>query len=256
MVSTFFYRFHTFCKILISLYIPDLFSSVSYKNLLRNLDIVGINVLFVTLTTSFFISLVLSLQIVKEFLYLNAVHLVSSILAISFIRELSPILTAIVVIGKVGSFFTAEIGTMVITEQIDSMFVLGINPIKYLIYPRLIALLVMLPLLDLFSLFTSLISSSFICFFLYDISPGFFFSHLFYINIISDCFKSLLKMLIFGFVISMISCAWGLTTVGGSQGVGISTTSSVVTSLISVFLLNFILSYFLFDNLISSFSLL
>ena len=152
-----------------------MFKSLDYKNFLKHLQSVGLDVFFINITTSFFISLVLSLQIVKEFLYLNAGHLVSSVLAISFIRELSPVLTAIIIICKVGSLFTSEIGTMVVTEQIDSLFILGINPICYLIYPRVLSLILMFPLLNLFSLFTSFISSSFICFFLYNISPNFFF---------------------------------------------------------------------------------
>nr|YP_009394272.1 hypothetical protein [Leptosiphonia brodiei]ARW62834.1 hypothetical protein [Leptosiphonia brodiei] len=230
--------------------------SLDFKSFLKSLESVGLDVFFINIITSFFISLVLSLQIVKEFLYLNAVHLVSSILAMSFIRELSPVLTAIIIICKVGSLFTSEIGTMVVTEQIDSLFILGINPICYLIYPRVLALILMFPLLNLFSLFTSFISSAFICFFLYDISPNFFFINLWYSNILFDLIKSLLKVLIFGLFISMISCVWGITTSGGSRGVGFSTTSSVVTSLIAVFILNFFLSYFLFDSLLSAFSIL
>nr|YP_009395318.1 hypothetical protein [Polysiphonia infestans]ARW64298.1 hypothetical protein [Polysiphonia infestans] len=229
---------------------------LDYENLSNSLKSAGLDVLFINMVTSFFISLVLSLQIVKEFLYLNAVQLVSSMLAISFIRELSPVLTAIITIGKVGSLFTSELGTMVITEQIDSLFILGISPIRYLIYPRVLALILALPLLNLFSLCTSLISSSFICFFLYQISPNFFFMNLWYDNILFDLVKSSLKALIFGFCVSIISCVWGITTSGGSRGVGLSTTSSVVTSLLLVFILNFFLSYFLFDNLSSSFSAL
>ena len=145
-----------------------------YKNFLFYIKYAGFDVLLINIITSFFISLVLSLQIVKEFVYLDAAHLASSILALSFIRELSPILTSIIIIGKVGSMFTAEIGTMVVTQQIDSLFVLGVDPVYYLVYPRFLALIVMFPLLNLFSLLTSFFSSAFICFFLYGISPDFF----------------------------------------------------------------------------------
>lgn len=148
---------------------------LDYRNFLYCIQNAGFDVLLINIITSFFISLVLSLQIVKEFLYLDAAHLVSSILALSFIRELSPVLTAIIIIGKVGSLFTSEIGTMVVTEQIDALFILGINPVYYLIYPRFLALIVMFPLLNLFSLLTSFFSSAFICFVLYNISPNFFF---------------------------------------------------------------------------------
>lgn len=162
-------------KIFIFLVNPNIFKLVNYDKLFDQLIVVGPNSLFITMMTSFFISLVLSLQIVKEFLYLNANDLVGSILAISFIRELSPVLTSIIVIGKVGSLFTAELATMVVTEQIDALFVLGINPMYYLILPRILAVTLILPLLNIFSLFTSFMSSAFICSILYTIGPRFFF---------------------------------------------------------------------------------
>nr|YP_009395522.1 hypothetical protein [Vertebrata isogona]ARW64528.1 hypothetical protein [Vertebrata isogona] len=247
-------RFKALLEVSIALVNPVTFQYLNYVNLLKYTHYISLDVLFINTITSFFISLVLSLQVVKEFLYLNAVHLVSSMLAVSFIRELSPVLTSIIVIGKIGSLYTSELATMVVTEQIDSLWVLGIDPISYLILPRVIALLLILPLLNLFSLFTSFISSSFICFILYDINPSFFFTYLFYSNIYFDFFKSFCKMIVFSLSISIISCVWGMTTSSGSESVGLSTTSSVVVSLLCIFILNFILSYFLFDNMTSSFT--
>nr|YP_009397581.1 hypothetical protein [Dipterosiphonia australica]ARW66767.1 hypothetical protein [Dipterosiphonia australica] len=243
-------------KVLMSLANPSIFSFFSYKSLLKQIILIGPNSVLIIMMTSFFISLVLSLQIVKEFLYLNATSSVGSILAIAFIRELSPVLTSIIAIGKIGSLFASEIATMKVTEQIDALFILGINPISYLILPRVMALLLMLPMLNFCSLFTGFMSSSFTCFTFYAIHPSFFFSSLFYSCFYIDIFKSTLKTLIFGFFISIISCVWGITTNGGSQGVGLSTTSSVVTSLIVTFILNFILSYIMFSNLSSSFEVL
>lgn len=243
-------------RVVISLFRPTNFIFFKFRHILAYLSYISLDTLFVIIITSFFISLVLSLQIVKEFLYLNASHLVAPMLAISFVRELSPVLTSIVAISKVGSFFTAEIGTMVVTEQIDSMFILGINPVAYLFLPRIFSLFIILPLLNLFSLFTSLISSSFICFCLYGMSPGFFFESLAYNTILTDFLKSLLKLAFFSLIISIISCVWGISTPRGSTGVGLSTTSAVVTSLVFVFMINFILSYLLFDNNSSSLTLL
>nr|YP_009395099.1 hypothetical protein [Bryothamnion seaforthii]ARW63867.1 hypothetical protein [Bryothamnion seaforthii] len=224
-------------------------------NVVDQIKLVGINSLFIVMITSFFISLVFTLQVVKEFMYLNAIDLIGSIVSIAFIRELSPVLTSIIFVGKVCSFFTSELATMLVTEQIDALFILGINPINYLIFPRLISVLVTLPLLNLFSILTSLITSSFICFILYSIDPLFFIRSLFYSSLIIDLSKSLIKVLVFAFFISLISCIWGLTAQGGSKGVGLSTTSSVVTCLISIFILNFILSYCLFNNFVSSFQM-
>nr|YP_009394483.1 hypothetical protein [Vertebrata thuyoides]ARW63045.1 hypothetical protein [Vertebrata thuyoides] len=250
----FFSRFRAVFKVCFILVKPATSKYLNYVNLLKYVKYVSSDVLLINFITSFSISVVLSLQVVKEFLYLNAVHLVSSMLAISFIRELSPILTSIIVVGKIGSLYTAELATMVVTEQIDSLFILGIDPIGYLVLPRVIALLLTLPVMNLFSILTSFISSAFICFLLYDIHPTFFFIYLFYDNIYYDFFKSFLKTIIFSLSISIISCVWGITTLSSSQGVGFSTTSSVVTSLLCIFMSNFILSYFLFDNLSSSFA--
>ena len=250
---TFFNRLIVCCRVSAYIFNFTKIKFLDYKGFCSCLKAIGYDILFINIITSFSVSLVLSLQIVKEFLYLNAVHLVSSILALSFIRELSPILTSVIIIAKVGSLFTSEIGTMATTGQIDSLFILGINPVAYLIYPRFLALIIVSPLVNIFFLVTSFLSSSFVCFLLYDIDPNFFFN-LFYASILIDSLKSLLKVVIFAFGISIITCVWGITTAGGSQAVGLSTTSSVVTSLLFVFILNFILSYVLFDNFLSVFS--
>ena len=164
-------------KIIISLFDQLITQTLIFdiSSLVYQLSIVGPNSLFITVITSFFISLVLSLQIVKEFLYLDALQLVGSILSIAFIRELSPVLTSIIIIGRVCSLFTAQLASMVATEQIDVLLVLGINPINYLIIPRVLSMIIGLPLLNILSILTGLISSSFICFVLYNIHPTLFF---------------------------------------------------------------------------------
>nr|YP_009397376.1 hypothetical protein [Dasyclonium flaccidum]ARW66562.1 hypothetical protein [Dasyclonium flaccidum] len=248
-MSIYFKRISLCVKIFICMFDIYMLKNINIFNLLCQANIIGPESIFITIITSFFISLVFSIQIVKEFLYLNAINLVAPILIISFIRELSPVLTSVIIIGKIGSCFTSEIATMIVTEQIDALYILGINPIYYLILPRIISVICILPLLNLFSIITSLISSSFTCFILYNIYPSFFFVSAFIGFSFTDICKSLFKTVVFGLFISLISCTWGMTTQGGSKGVGLSTTSSVVTSLLSVFVLNFILSYFMFNNL-------
>lgn len=251
--------FQRFCLLIkIFLYVCNIsiVTNCNLYNLLEQIRIVGLGSLFITIITSFFISLVFSFQIVKEFLYLHAVDLVGAILTMSFIRELSPVITSIILVGKVGSYFTSELATMIVTEQMDALYILGINPVNYLILPRIISVIFMLPILNLFSVVTSLISCSFICFILYNIHPQFFFTSAFSCFSLLDIAKSSVKTLLFGFFISLISCVWGITTTNGAKGVGTSTTSSVVTSLLCVFILNFILSYYLFDDVESLFQVL
>lgn len=242
------------CKLM--LFLQNSIINLQLSNLLNQIQVVGPGSMSVIITAAFFIGLVFSLQIIKEFLYLNAISLIGSVLTISFLRELSPVLTSVILIGKVGSYFTSELATMKVTEQIDALYILGISPINYLVIPRIIALVLMLPILNFFSFLTSLFSSAFICFILYNIDPKIFFKSVFYILSIVDIVKSSFKTLIFGFFIALNSCIFGLTARGGAKGVGISTTSSVVTSLLSVFILDFILSYYMFNSLDSSLKIL
>nr|QCI09036.1 hypothetical protein [Inkyuleea mariana] len=242
----------TAINILINLKISD----IEYDSIIEQMKIVGPGSLTICLITAFFIGLVFTLQVVKEFLYLDATSLIGAVLTIAFIRELSPVLTSVIIIGRVGSCFTAELATMSVTEQVDALYVLGTNPLSYLVFPRVIASIAILPMLNIISFATSLASSSFICFTLYDIDPIVFFTSSFYSLSLIDVFKSLLKTVIFGFFISIISCSWGLAANGGAKGVGTSTTSSVVTCLLSIFILDFILSYFMFSKLDSSLKVL
>ena len=196
------------------------------------------------------------MQIVKEFLYLDAPQLIGIIVSVSLIRELSPVLTSIVLVSRICSLFTSELCMMFVTEQIDALFILGINPINYLIVPRILSVVICLPLLNLISVTTGFFSASFISFVLYGIYPRLLFNSLIYDSFLVDLSKSSLKTVIFGFSISLISCVWGMTTRDGSKGVGISTTSSVVTCTLIIFVLNFVLSYFLFEDLVSSFQMI
>lgn len=243
-------------QILLILFNPSYYKRINIKYVLWHIEMIGNNSLAIILLTGFFIGMVFSLQLIKELLYLNATNLVGSILTISFIRELSPILTSIIVISRVGSCFTSELASMCITEQIDVLHVLGINPLIYLVLPRVYACLLILPILNIISFVTSLFSSAYLCFFLYNVDSTIFFnsalSCLYSVDIIKSCFKSC----IFGFIISVISCSWGLSANFSSKDVGISTTSAVVISLILVLIIDFILSYFMFNNVEETFKLL
>nr|QVY58340.1 hypothetical protein [Kappaphycus striatus] len=225
---------------------------IEYQIILEMMSIVGPGSLTVSLTTAFFVGMVFSLQIVKEFLYLNAINLIGAILTISFIRELSPVLTSVIIIGRIGSYFTSELATMTVTQQIDALYLLNTKPLLYLIFPRILACIFMLPVLNFLCFITSIASSTFICFTLYGIDPIIFLSSSFESLLLSDLLKSLFKTIIFGFIISIISCLWGLLAKGGAKGVGKYTTASVVTSLLTIFICDFILSYLMFNQLDSS----
>lgn len=228
------------CRLVQSVYIPK----KNTYHLLQQIQIMGIGSLTIVLLTAFFIGLVFTFQVAKEFAALNAINLVGSVLTITFVRELSPVLTAVIVAGRIGSAFTAEIATMKVTEQIDVLFILNTDPFDYLIIPRVYACILMLPILNIFALATSIASSIFVGFVLYNIPVSVFLNSSM-ISIIDFGYSSF-KAVIFGFLIGVISCSWGLSTTGGAKNVGKSTTSSVVTILLAIFMIDFVLSYFMF----------
>nr|QCI04964.1 hypothetical protein [Callithamnion tetricum] len=253
MVNEFYKRTLYCIKIIASLLNFNSLKKISISLLISQVKMIGPDSVSVTIITAFFIGMVLSLQVVKEFLYLNAIHLIGSVLTIAFLRELSPVLTIVIAIGRICSAFTAELGTMIITEQIDAFYLLGINPIIYLVIPRIISFVMMLPILNIFSIVTSLTSSAFICLLFYDIDPRIFWLSSYRVLSVVDILKSSIKIIILGILVSIISCAWGLATHGSTKNIGLAITSSVVTCLLCLFIVDFILSYFMFSTFSSTF---
>lgn len=232
------------CSLITKLHI----SNIDTGSLVNQMTIVGPGSLGISIVTASFISMVFTLQIVKEFLYLDAASIIGAILSLAFIRELSPVLVAVIIAGRISSSFTAEIATMKVTEQIDALYLLKTDPLIYLVVPRLISCVIMLPILNLIFFVTSVASSIFACFVFYNIHPWIFLKSVFLAVSYIDYLKSCLKTVFFGFLLCIISCFWGLTVVGGAKSIGQSTTSSVVTSLLVIFIADFLLSYLMFNT--------
>ncbi len=210
---------------------------------------VGPDSLLIALVTAGFVGMVFTIQVAREFIYFGAGTAVGGVLGLSLSRELAPVLTAVVLAGRVGSAFAAEIGTMRVTEQIDALHILRTDPIDYLVVPRFLACCLMLPLLTVLSLLTGMAGGLIIAINLYQIPQSIFInsaqSFLEYWDIIS----AMIKSVVFGGLIAVIGCSWGLTTTGGAKGVGQSTTTAVVTSLLAIFIANFFLSWLMFQGL-------
>lgn len=153
-----------------------------------------------------------------------------------------------VVAGRVGSAFAAEIGTMRVTEQIDALQMLKTDPVDYLVTPRVVACSLMLPILTIFSLLMGMAGGLFIADTLYDISRRIFLESIKNFLQPWDLMAALLKSAVFGALIAIIGCNWGLTTTGGAKGVGQSTTAAVVISLLAIFIANFFLSWLMFQG--------
>jgi len=218
------------------------------RNTLEQMAVVGPDSLGIALLTAAFVGMVFTIQVAREFITFGASDAVGGVLAISLTRELVPVLTAVILAGRVGSAFAAEIGTMQVTEQIDALYVLKTDPIDYLVLPRLLACSTMLPILTLLSLVTGLIGGLAIATNLYDLSSSVFISSARDFLGLSDVINMAIKAVVFGGLIAIIGCSWGLTTTGGAKGVGQSTTTAVVTALLAIFVTNFFLSWVMFQG--------
>ena len=209
---------------------------------------VGPASLLIALLTATTVGMVFTIQVAREFISLGAGSTVGGVLALSLSRELAPVLTAVVVAGRVGSAFAAEIGTMRVTEQIDALYILKTDPIDYLVIPRVIACCLMLPILTIISIIAGMAGGLLIATNLYDISQNVFLDSARNFLDVWDLCSAAIKAFCFGALISVIGCSWGLTTTGGAKGVGQSTTAAVVTSLLAIFISNFFLSWLMFQG--------
>lgn len=228
-------------------------NKIHRRNTLEQMAMVGPDSLLIALITASFVGMVFTIQVAREFINFGAGTAVGGVLAIALTRELAPVLTAVVIAGRVGSAFAAEIGTMQVTEQIDALYILRTDPIEYLVIPRIIACCTMLPLLTILSLITGMAGGLLISTTVYNISNTVFLDSAQNFLGVWDLVTALIKAVVFGALIAIIGCNWGLTTTGGAKGVGQSTTTAVVTALLAIFVANFLLSWLMFQGAGSAF---
>ncbi len=218
------------------------------RNTLEQMAAVGPESLLIALLTASFVGMVFTIQVAREFINFGATTAVGGVLSLALSRELAPVLTAVILAGRVGSAFAAEIGTMQVTEQIDALHILKTDPIDYLVIPRVLACCAMLPILTLLSFVTGLTGGMLIATNLYDISQAIFVDSAQNFLSIWDLVSASIKSAVFGLLIAVIGSSWGLTTTGGAKGVGQSTTTAVVTALMAIFVTNFFLSWVMFQG--------
>lgn len=223
------------------------------RNTLEQCAVVGPDSLLIALVTASFVGMVFTIQVAREFINFGAGTAVGGVLAIALTRELAPVLTAVVLAGRVGSAFAAEIGTMQVTEQIDALYILKTDPIEFLVIPRMIACCAMLPILTILSLITGMAGGLLIATTVYNLSDTVFLNSAQSFLGLWDLVSAVIKAVVFGALIAIIGCNWGLTTTGGAKGVGQSTTTAVVTALLAIFISNFLLSWVMFQGAGSAF---
>lgn len=218
------------------------------RNTIDQMAAVGPESLIIALITAAFVGAVFTIQVAREFIEFGAGNAVGGVLALALTRELAPVLTSVILAGRVGSAFAAEIGTMRVTEQIDALYMLKTDPVDYLVIPRVIACCLMLPALTLVSLITGIIGGLLIVTNLYNLSQTVFLDSVRNFLGVWDICSAVIKAACFGALIAVIGCSWGLTTTGGAKGVGQSTTAAVVTALLAIFMSNFLLTALMFQG--------
>lgn len=223
-----------------------LFPPFDLRNILRQMLEMGIRSLPVVLITAIFTGMVLALQTYTGFKRFGAEALVGSVVALSMTRELGPVLTALIVAGRAGAAMAAELGTMRVTEQIDALETLATNPIKYLIVPRFISGLFMLPSLVVISDIIGIIGGYLITVGLFGASSTVYWKRTWDYLEVNDIYSGLIKAAFFGASIALISCHRGFYTSGGAEGVGKATTGAVVLSSMTILVSDYFLSAWLF----------
>lgn len=213
-----------------------------YREIIKQMDVIGVGSLPIVILTGFFTGAVLVLQSFSILAYYSAQNQTGKMIAFSLIRELGPVLSALMVAGRIGSAISAELGSMVVSQQIDAMRALGTDPNKKLVAPRILALILMLPLLTVAADIFGLIGSGLIANQLFNLDYNVFVSSARDGVTVKNILVGIIKPLFFGLVIGAVACHKGLNTTGGTAGVGQSTTRAVVLASIVSIILDFFLT--------------
>jgi phospholipid/cholesterol/gamma-HCH transport system permease protein len=216
------------------------------RNLLKQVEYVGVRSIPVVLITGAFTGMVLALQSYTGFKRFNAEAFVGTVVALSMTRELGPVLSGLMVSGRVGSAMAAELGTMQVTEQIDALYTLAINPIQNLVVPRFLASLIVMPILTAFADVVGILGGYLISVILLGSNPTVYIRRTYDYLDLGDVYIGLLKACIFGMIIATIGCYQGINTRGGAEGVGKSTTNAVVIASLLILVANYFVTAILF----------
>jgi phospholipid/cholesterol/gamma-HCH transport system permease protein len=207
------------------------FSAVSF---FRHTERAGVDSVPLVGLVSFFLGLTMALLTGYQLQRFGTERLVPGLVAIGFTRELGPLLTGIMLAARIGAAFTAELGTMQVSEEVEAIEAMGIGPLRFLVAPRMLALFFLMPCLSTVSNIAAIFASSLVCKAYFSIAFVYFLDLVKDALLIRDIITGILKSLMFGLLIGGIACYRGLTVKGGAAGVGTSTTSSVVTAITTV----------------------
>lgn len=217
----------------------NLFKRPSYsRDIILQMDAIGVGSLPIVLLTGFFSGVVMALQMSRALTTYGAVSQTGPIVAITLVREMGPVLTAIVAAGRNAAGMASELGSMKVTEQIDAMRALGTDPLQKLVKPRLIATCAMLPCLTAIADFVGMLGGLMIAVALLHLTSAEYWNGAWRALEYDDLVQGLLKPFVYGNVVALVGCFYGLRTKGGTQGVGLATTQAVVAAMVWIFVLN------------------
>ena len=216
------------------------------RRIVYQMDHVGVNSIPLVLVIGFFAGAIIAWQAAYQFKGMISLSVMGGQVTRVVVMEMAPVLTALVISGRIGASMTAEIGTMQVTEQIDALRTLGIHPIRYIVIPRFLGLSLMMPILTFFSISIAILGAYLVSDYFLDITRYIFLESIRDFFEIKDLIGGLIKGTIFGMLISLIGCFMGMNTRGGAKGVGDSTIRSFVISAISILVCDFLLWVILF----------
>ncbi|HAM38342.1 MAG: hypothetical protein A2474_02660 [Elusimicrobia bacterium RIFOXYC2_FULL_34_12] len=213
------------------------------ENTTYQMVLIGVKSIPVILLTSAFTGMVLALQTAYSTRNIfNEPIYIGSVVGFSIVKELGPVLTAVVLAGRVGAAIASELGTMKVTEQIDALYTLGTNPIRYLAVPRFISMVIMVPILTIFADIVGIIGGFFVSVYKLGIAPVVYQNDILDYMRTEDLFHGLIKSVFFALIIVTTACYKGFTCEGGAEGVGRSTTQTVVISMVMILVSDYFLT--------------
>jgi phospholipid/cholesterol/gamma-HCH transport system permease protein len=225
--------------------VTSLFRWHDLRLLVPQLYEIGARSVSIVSITGFFVGMVLAVQAATQFLNMGMGHYLGVVINLSVIRELGPVLAGVMLAGRVGGALTAELGTMHVTEQIDALQAMGVDPIRYLVVPRFVACILLTPMLTIFSDFLGVIGGYLISVKIYDVSSVQYWRFSAQSIELWDVMSGLYKSILFGGAIGMVSCYKGFNCQPGAEGVGRACTDAFVVSFVSILTIDFFMGVFL-----------
>ena len=218
-------------------------------DILQQADLIGVGSLPIVVLIGFFTGAVLAVQSANTLQRFGSITLIGQLVALSMVRELGPVLTGILVAGRNSSGMASELGSMIVTEQIDAMRALGTDPMKKLVTPRVVSTVFMLFFLTILSDVVGLAGGLMVSKILLKLDARQYWSNAWQSLVFQDVFMGLVKPVLFGFIVATVGCYYGMTARGGTQGVGRATTQAVVTASVLIVVVNFFVTQFLMNVL-------